>query len=205
MVATNRAAGFRVPAEASCIEKAGVEAFVWDQMQASGVEKSYLLAFIGKAKRPAAYYSFRNTELRDKYLADMISGQEAAMAYKVERQQARVENNRKAADLVKVGDIFRCSWGYEQTNVDYYQVISKKGSKVTIRKICASSTETGWLSGRCRPLPNQFISDAAPMVKTLRGCGDKSAAITMNSYSSAYLIEPDASGVYPDSYWSSYA
>lgn len=24
--------------------------------------------------------------------------------------------------LIKIGDIFRCSWGYDQTNVDFYQV-----------------------------------------------------------------------------------
>lgn len=28
---------------------------------------------------------------------------------------------------VKVGDVFYCSWGYEQTNIDYYKVIDKIG------------------------------------------------------------------------------
>lgn len=44
-----------------------------------------------------------------------------------------------------VGDILRCSWGYDQTNVDYYQVVALVGvSSVRIRKIgkrCVRQTQ----------------------------------------------------------------
>ena len=37
---------------------------------------------------------------------------------------------------VKVGDLFVSSWGYEQTNVDYYQVVSVHGkSSVRVREV----------------------------------------------------------------------
>ena len=37
---------------------------------------------------------------------------------------------------VKVGDLFYCSWGYEQTNVDFFQVIALVGeSSVRIRQV----------------------------------------------------------------------
>lgn len=37
---------------------------------------------------------------------------------------------------VKPGDIFICSWGYEQTNVDFYQVVSLAGeSSVRVRQV----------------------------------------------------------------------
>lgn len=32
-------------------------------------------------------------------------------------------------DTVSVGDVFVSSWGYEQTNVTFYQVISVHGKK----------------------------------------------------------------------------
>ncbi|HCN5512602.1 TPA: hypothetical protein N6023_004603 [Escherichia coli] len=32
-------------------------------------------------------------------------------------------------DTVSVGDIFVSSWGYEQTNVTFYQVLSVHGKK----------------------------------------------------------------------------
>ena len=38
---------------------------------------------------------------------------------------------------VKVGDIFSASWGYDQTNVDFFQVIALVGeSSVRVREVC---------------------------------------------------------------------
>ncbi|WP_407233719.1 hypothetical protein [Escherichia coli] len=43
-------------------------------------------------------------------------------------------------DTVSVGDIFVSSWGYEQTNVTFYRVLSVHGKKtVTVREIRANS------------------------------------------------------------------
>ncbi|EEW8141382.1 hypothetical protein FSF79_025435 [Escherichia coli] len=40
---------------------------------------------------------------------------------------------------VSVGDVFVSSWGYEQTNVNFYQVISVHGKKtVTVQEVRAS-------------------------------------------------------------------
>jgi hypothetical protein len=38
-------------------------------------------------------------------------------------------------DEVKVGDIFQSSWGYECTNVDFYKVVKKSKTMVTLRKL----------------------------------------------------------------------
>ncbi|MHO45241.1 hypothetical protein D9E76_24655 [Escherichia coli] len=44
---------------------------------------------------------------------------------------------------VSVGDVFVSSWGYEQTNVNFYQVISVHGKKtVTVQEIRASVHRT---------------------------------------------------------------
>ena len=50
--------------------------------------------------------------------------------------------NKKAQELGSVGDIFKVSWGYEQTNIDYYQYISITGKRsVEIRKIVGDMIE----------------------------------------------------------------
>ena len=36
---------------------------------------------------------------------------------------------------VQVGDIFRSSWGYDQTNIDFYQVVSRTQKMLTVRMI----------------------------------------------------------------------
>jgi hypothetical protein len=129
-------------------------AYAWDA-QPNGLTpgKSYLLAFIGKAKKPAAYYAFRNQELRDKYLGELLDRREKDLAYKAERAAAVAAEKAKAVELVKVGDIFVCSWGWEQTNVDFYEVTAKSGAKVTLKAIAQNIRETGFLSGYCTPKP----------------------------------------------------
>ncbi|MCO4921779.1 hypothetical protein M1V64_25450 [Escherichia coli] len=55
---------------------------------------------------------------------------------------------------VSVGDVFVSSWGYEQTNVNFYQVISVHGKKtVTVQEIRASVHRTHfiWCAVKLRP------------------------------------------------------
>ena len=63
---------------------------------------------------------------------------------------------------VKVGDIFYNSWGYDQTNVDWYQVvdITKTGKSVKIRPIAGKVKETGFMSGETTPVKNKFTGPA---------------------------------------------
>lgn len=58
--------------------------------------------------------------------------------------EARAKEELAPLPKAKVGDILIASWGYDQTNVDYYQVVALVGtSSVRIRKIqseCVRST-----------------------------------------------------------------
>lgn len=57
-----------------------------------------------------------------------------------------------------VDDVLVSSWGYEQTNVSYYQVISLVGkSSVMLRAIAKDSVETEPMIGKCTPMPNVFL------------------------------------------------
>lgn len=43
---------------------------------------------------------------------------------------------------VKVGDIFRSSWGWEQTNVDFFQVVALVGEcSVRVREVCPAMVD----------------------------------------------------------------
>ena len=63
---------------------------------------------------------------------------------------------------VKIGDIFSFSWGYEQTNVNYFQVVALKGTKqVIIREISYKTVETiGFDSYKVRPCKNIFLKES---------------------------------------------
>lgn len=64
---------------------------------------------------------------------------------------------------VKVGDIFHYSWGYEQTNANYFQVIALKGTKqVIIREIAYKVTDiTGYESYKVRACKDEFLKDSS--------------------------------------------
>lgn len=71
---------------------------------------------------------------------------------------------------VEVGSIFRCSWGYDQTNVDFYEVvkISTTGKTVTVRKLrqeMVSDNERGYTT--VAPIPGTFIPEGAWNAETL--------------------------------------
>ncbi len=70
------------------------------------------------------------------------------------------KNNKKSNYLgVKIGDIFHYSWGYEQTNANYFQVVALKGQKsVVVREIAYKRIETtGFDSYKVAPCKNEFL------------------------------------------------
>ena len=62
---------------------------------------------------------------------------------------------------IKIGDIFTYSWGYEQTNIDFFQVVSTTAKTISIRKIKAgvSDYEQQYMSGHKVAIKNAFVSD----------------------------------------------
>jgi hypothetical protein len=62
----------------------------------------------------------------------------------------------------QIGDVFISSWGYDQTNINAYQLISitKSGKTGTFRPIDLISVETtSWASDRVKPDKDNFISE----------------------------------------------
>lgn len=68
----------------------------------------------------------------------------------------------------RVGDILVSSWGYDQTNVDYYQVIAVTKASVRIREICTRYIASDRSSDIVAPARDAFAS--------ARGDGDSDQA-----------------------------
>lgn len=112
--------------------------------------------FAGKRAKPDFYLRFRSAERRDEYIAEWIAGIKAAAERKAAQKQAAAEWRHG----LKIGDIFECSWGYEQTNVDYYEVTALIGQHmVEVREIGRQAEETGFMSGSCVPAPGHYLTD----------------------------------------------
>lgn len=104
---------------------------------------------------------------------------------------------------VKVGDIFYMSWGYEQTNVDFFRVEALKGkTQVVIREVyleMESDESISWCASNRVYNKNKFryaknsthIKDNEKgMIKKV--CGNKeNPYLNMTSYANAYLCKED--------------
>jgi hypothetical protein len=76
------------------------------------------------------------------------------------------------------------SWGYDQTNVDFYQVTKLVGKNtVEVRAIGNNITDhDGWASGKCVPAIDNFTGQ--PMKKRVDG---NTNSIRVHSFESARL------------------
>jgi hypothetical protein len=61
---------------------------------------------------------------------------------------------------VVVGDIFVSSWGYDQTNIDFYEVVRLTKKQVCIRPIRAEADGDGW-TGKKMPVKGTFTGEAS--------------------------------------------
>lgn len=59
-----------------------------------------------------------------------------------------------SADTIERGDFFRCSWGYDQTNTDFYEVleVSASGKTIKVRQVDTAVVSESGPSTRVAPV-----------------------------------------------------
>ena len=90
----------------------------------------------------------------------------------------------KPLPVVKVGDIYVSQWGYDQTNVDYYQVMQVKSKTAVLNQIGCNKTYTGPMNGTC--VPDTSVVGSKAIAKRILVLTDNEPYFKLNSYSSAY-------------------
>jgi len=138
-------------------------------------------------------YRFTSAESRQNWINGFIRNVESHERIKRERKDAR----KNVVNTFKVGDILYNSWGYEQTNVDFYQVLESKGKTVKIREIKGRMTERGTgnsMAGYTTAIKDQFVKDTPVITKRVT----REDSIHFNSYSS--LIRWDGEELYCSCY-----
>uniref|UniRef100_A0A6M3KI71 Uncharacterized protein n=1 Tax=viral metagenome TaxID=1070528 RepID=A0A6M3KI71_9ZZZZ len=136
-----------------------------------------------KAKKPHINYYFKTVEERDKYLQNAIQSHKDHQV-RVENRKADRKGTPEMLDSVKIGAIFHFSWGYDQTNVDFYQVVERSGYMLTLREICGKTAdkETGnGMADYVVAVKDAFVKDLKPFKKKLQFIRG-TPYITMKSY-----------------------
>jgi hypothetical protein len=116
----------------------------------------YAIAYRGKGAKPTGHFSFSTKERLDSYIERFVEINKAAIKAKMDRKAE--QKKRDAEVIVKVGDIFCNAWGYDQTNVDYYQVVQVKAKSVLVREIGSEHVagSGGFMCCDVRPVKDSF-------------------------------------------------
>jgi len=85
------------------------------------------------------------------------------------------DTNQKSGNPFKVDDVLVSSWGYEQTNIDFFQVVKAGAKTVMLRPIGSKVVDViGWLSETVEPVLGDFCAgfpnwDNKPFRRTIQG------------------------------------
>lgn len=106
---------------------------------------------------------------------------------------------------MKVGDIFKSTWGYEQTNVDFY-VVTRITPKMVELQECGSKRVggmTSWASDKVVPDPDEVLGGKfMRRVKTYKSpiTGGVEVCVSIDSVASASLMK-DVTEATDRSWW----
>lgn len=128
--------------------------YVWTwEEEVNGKTVPYGIAFVAKQKKPYWNYRFRTTERRDKQIEESTKERKRFLE---EKERVKKEKREFEHGLVE-GDILSASWGYDQTNVNFYQIIETKGKHVILREIGKKVVSGGVGSDKVTPAKGKFI------------------------------------------------
>lgn len=91
--------------------------------------------------------------------------------------------------MPNVGDLFYTSWGYDQTNIDFYQITAVKGKMVEATPIAGQSAYDQPMAGHTRPVPNKFTGDTQRYL--VRFNADDQPYFKVASYATAWPTTAD--------------
>jgi len=124
---------FYIPSNATTVSPEGVNAVAYYYDLDSSTPAAII--FIGKSKKPSKHLCFRTEERREEWTQDIFENVKANTEAKEARAAKDKAAKAEAADTVQVGDVFSSSWGYDQTNVDFYKCVAKRGQMLDVIKV----------------------------------------------------------------------
>lgn len=111
-----------------------------------------LRGFFGRRFKPAFAYAYKDPKKRQARIEEFFK----SIRTHEERQQ-----KTNGYHTLEIGSILYSSWGYDQTNIDFYEVVGFKGKTlVLLREIEQIKTPTGDMYGTTKPRPGKFKSGA---------------------------------------------
>lgn len=159
-------------------------------VEANGKGNPQALGYYGKAQNPSFNYSFRSVERMEAFIAERVASGVASLEFKAKLKAERAAKLAEPNPL-KAGDILLCSWGYDQTNAEYFQVkelIGKRSVKIQAIACKAVEGSQGFMCEDVMPVPGAFLEREPEMVKRV----DEGGRVKIHSFASAHKVDPNS-------------
>jgi hypothetical protein len=131
--------------------------------------KPCLVLFEGSKAKPAKHYAYKSVDERDSAVAKWASVYECRTAER-DRAAAAAKTWQTAARLAgqpyRVGDLLHTSWGYDQTNCDFYVVVAAGAKSFQVRAIGRREVEgsAGFMSCAYYADPSVVVGEVIRVV-----------------------------------------
>jgi hypothetical protein len=118
------------------VDSFGTEVFFSDELKIA-------IFYTGKSSKCLWHLRFGDAETMHKRIKIYAETWNRRQNEKLERLAAQkiLQQSFNAADHFAVGDVVVNTWGYEQTNVDFYQVIEVTAKKIKVQEIMSKEVE----------------------------------------------------------------
>jgi len=127
--------------------------------------KLYGIAFGGKANKPLWNYRFTTEAQRQHRIDETIETQKRVL----QRRQDSLDARRTYQHGFVVGDILNTSWGYDQTNVEFYEVVEVKGKVLVVRQVAQEAKESDRHADQVVAVSGKFVGPAMRVLPTPNG------------------------------------
>lgn len=117
--------------------------------------------------KPLFNFRFRSVERMNEFCTEWIGRVETNINSQNELKAKKKEAQKVMNHNFKEGMILYNSWGYDQTNIDFYQVVKSKEKSVILREIASSTVagSEGFMSASVKPVKDYFIGE--PILKRI--------------------------------------
>jgi len=142
-------------------------------------EHPFAIFFVGKQSKPTWHLRFKdNFAMKEKVITTI----KRLMTWHEKKLERREEG--KSATTLKVGDVLYTSWGYDQTNIDWYQVTKNISPRmIEIRQIYGERKQGEYYdTGTTTPKKDFFIPREEPMRKKV----NSGNTVKIESYTRAW-------------------
>lgn len=126
------------------------------------------IGYSGKSTRSDFYFKFQSAVRRDEYIKEYFDKKKKELTEK----EARTKLVSEFRHELVVGDVIYHSWGYDQTNIDFYEVVAVPSGKTVKIRAIASKIVSGShfeMSGQVVAVAGQFTSEDVLLKKVKPG------------------------------------